>query len=217
MTIKTNTSPICVRNTHLEDSEAVHEIVALAFGGQVGEPLAMSRPHIQQQLRRFPKGQFVAVHHGRVVGTATTMRTNKPPTVTPLPWLKMIGGLELTNHDPNGQWLYGAEFAVHPAFQGMGIGRMLYDTRFEFVKRLNLRGFYAVGMLMGYHRYQNVMSVAEYADKVMNHEIEDPTVSMQMRRGFKAVRFVDYYNDEPLAGNAGLLIVWQNPAYQPLY
>ncbi len=218
MTIKTNLSHISVRNTRLEDSEAIHEIVALAFGGEVGEPMAMSRPHVQQQLRRFREGQFVAVTpQGRVVGTATTMRTNKPPTATPQPWLKMIGGLELNNHDPNGQWLYGAEFAVHPSFQGMGIGRTLYDARFQFVKRLNLRGFYAVGMLMGYHRYQHLMNVAEYADKVVKHEIEDPTVSMQMRRGFKVLRLVDYYNDEPLAGNAGMLIVWHNPDYRPMY
>ncbi|MBI5931965.1 MAG: GNAT family N-acetyltransferase [Chloroflexi bacterium] len=215
--IKTNSSLISVRNTRLEDSESIHEIIALAFGGQVGEPLAMSRPHVQQQLRRFPEGQFVAVYEGRVVGTATTMRTHKPPTAMPLPWLKMIGGLELTNHDSNGQWLYGAEFAVHPSFQGMGLGRRLYDARFEFVRRLNLRGFYAVGMLMGYHRYKHLMSTAEYAQKVVNHEIDDPTVSMQMKRGFKPMRLVEGYNDEPHAGDAGMLIVWHNPDYRPMY
>lgn len=211
------TTTIIVRNTRLEDSERVHECIALAFGGEIGEPLAMSRQHIAQQLDRFPEGQFVATYEGRVVGMSATMRTNKPPTATPLSWLKMIGGLGLAKHDPTGEWLYGAECAVHPGFQGMGVGRKLYDARFEFVKRLNLRGFYAVGMLMGYHRYQSAMSVAEYAQKVVNREIEDPTLSMQMKRGFRPLRLVENYNDEPNAGNTGMLIVWHNPEYRANY
>jgi hypothetical protein len=68
-------------------------------------------------------------------------------------------------------------------------------------------------MLMGYHRYCRQMSVAEYARQVIKGDLYDPTVSMQMNRGFRPICLVEHYNDEPLAGDAGVLIVWENPGY----
>ena len=37
---------------------------------------------------------------------------------------------------------------------------------------------------------------------------------MQMNRGFVPKRVVTDYADEPAAGDAGVLIVWQNPEYE---
>ena len=99
-------------------------------------------------------------------------------------------------------------------YQGHGVGTGLYQARFNLVKALNLRGWYAVGMLMGYEKYADKMEVVEYGNKVIAGEIKDPTVSMQMNRGFRAEHVVTDYVDEPAAGDAGVLIVWENPDYQ---
>jgi GNAT superfamily N-acetyltransferase len=125
----------------------------------------------------------------------------------------MIGGVTLNHHDPLGEWLYGVDFAVDPNYRQHGIGTRMYQTRFELVKRLNLRGFYAGGMLMGYHRYQQQMTVREYGEKVIRGELEDPTVTMQMRRGFKAHSVIEQYVHYPQAGHAAVLIEWANPHY----
>ena len=37
---------------------------------------------------------------------------------------------------------------------------------------------------------------------------------MQLNRGFRAERVVTDYVDESDAGNAGVLIVWDNPEYE---
>ena len=55
--------------------------------------------------------------------------------------------------------------------------------------------------------------MGEYGEKVIAREIKDPTVTMQMNRGFRAERVITDYVDEPAAGNAGVLIVWDNPDY----
>lgn len=101
--------------------------------------------------------------------------------------------------------------AVHPNFRQYGIGTALYEARFELVRQLGLRGWYAVGMLMGYDRYRHRMSVREYGEKVMRRELDDPTVTMQMNRGFRPVAVVEDYMEEEISGNAGVLIVWDNP------
>jgi hypothetical protein len=68
-------------------------------------------------------------------------------------------------------------------------------------------------MLMGYQNYRDQMSVRDYGEKVIRGEITDPTVTMQMNRGFRATMVVENYLDEPQAGDAGALIIWDNPDY----
>ena len=105
---------------------------------------------------------------------------------------------------------------VSPSYRRGGIGTAFLRARFALAKRLNLRGIYAVGMLMGYHRYADRMSVEEYGARVIAGELTDPTVSLQMKRGFRAERVVRDYVDEPDAGDAGVLIVWDNPDFDGL-
>ena len=68
-------------------------------------------------------------------------------------------------------------------------------------------------MLMGYEDYRDEMSVAEYGQKVLTGEIIDPTVSMQKNRGFELREVIIDYMEEEQAGDAAVLIVWENPDY----
>jgi GNAT superfamily N-acetyltransferase len=120
-----------------------------------------------------------------VVGTATTMRTRRPPDAPPLGWHAVIGDYGLPNHDPEGDWLYGVEIAVHPDYQRRGIATALYRARLALVPELGLEGWYAGGMLMGYHRYADVLTPRAYAERVIAGELTDPTVSMQLHRGLR--------------------------------
>lgn len=166
-------------------------------------------------LERFTEGQLIAVAdiegQEKVVGVALSLRTSYDPAERPLRWEEVIGDLTLANHDPEGCWLYGVEKAVHPDFQGMGIGSALYKAQFDLVKRLGLCGIYAGGMLKGYKQYKHEMSVREYADKVMRGELFDPTVSVQMRKGFRPVDIIENYAWDAQAAHTGMLIVWKAP------
>jgi GNAT superfamily N-acetyltransferase len=211
-------SEILISNTLPEHAQQASQTVKVAFGMNPTDTCADSfeAEHFQQHIARFPEGQFVAVmrtegRKDRVIGVAATMRTNYPPTARPLPWHEMIGDLTISRHNPQGKWLYGVEMAVHPNFRQYGIGTALYEARFELVRQLGLRGWYAVGMLMGYDRYRHLMSVREYGEKVMRRELDDPTVTMQMNRGFRPLAVVEDYMEEEISGNAGVLIVWDNP------
>jgi len=89
----------------------------------------------------------------------------------------------------------------------------LCRARFDLVKRSNLRGFYAGGMLAGYHKYQHKMSVIEYANAVRAGQIKDPTVSMQLNRGFRPQSVIKNYSDDPHPYDSAMLIIWDNPRF----
>lgn len=194
----------------------IHDAYNMRRATSAGECFA--EDDILAHIERFARGQFVAIRTsgpgaGHAVGMATTMRTTRPPTAPILSWIEAIGDLQLAAHEPAGDWLYGAEMAVRHMYRRKGIGTGLYRARFDLVRSLNLRGWYAVGMLMGYKDHADALDVVEYGERVIAGEIADPTVTMQMNRGFRAVSVVPDYDDEPQAGDAGVLIVWDNPDY----
>lgn len=198
-----------------EHGHSIHEVVCYANKFPLGTKGCINAHNIAEMVRRFPEGQFVVMTDTpkgeKVIGLALTMRTDYPPSARPLGWLEMIGDLGLAKHDPEGAWLYGVEKAVHPEYQGRGVASALYKAQFALAESLNLKGMYAGGMLKGYERYRERLSVREYAGKVMRGEVFDPTVSMQMRRGFKPCTIIENYAWDKQADHTGMLIVWKRP------
>lgn len=196
-----------------EHGPGIHEVVCYANKFPVGTKGCISAANVAEMVRRFPEGQLVVVtpDDGRVVGLALSMRTDYPPSARPLGWLKMLGDLDLKNHEPNGRWLYGVEKAVHPDFQGRGVASALYKAQFALAETLGLAGMYAGGMLKGYERFRDRLSVREYAARVMRGELFDPTVSVQMRRGFSPRSVIENYAWDAQADHTGMLIVWERP------
>ncbi|HEX2622300.1 MAG TPA: hypothetical protein VHL11_19210 [Phototrophicaceae bacterium] len=194
--------------------EHIADIIPMSSPDGGSDPWNFSAQMLPEVMQRFPEGQSVALVDGKVVSYAITMRTNRSPDELPLSWAAMIGDMTLKNHDSNGEWLYGVDFYVNVAYRCLGIGTKMYQARFNLVRRLNLRGMYAGGMLAGYDRYRRQMSVREYGEKVILGELEDPTVTMQMRRGFRPRAMIENYTDSESAGYAAMLIEWDNPDWR---
>jgi GNAT superfamily N-acetyltransferase len=206
--------------TEVRHGPQTYDVIHLANGYPTDpEKRARHARQIERQLERFPEGQFVAVTtvHGRevVVGTSTTLRTRRPPDAPPLRWHEVIGDYSLPHHDPDGDWLYGVEIAVHPDYRRRGIASALYTARLALVPELGLQGWYAGGMLMGYHRYADVLTPRAYAERVIAGELVDPTVSMQLHRGLVPLGIVEDYYPEPKAGDCAVLIAWHPPRSAP--
>ncbi len=176
---------------------------------------AFTAEQYAQHVHYFPEGQFTAllVSDGRivVVGSTTTMRTNEMFEGEQHPYYyEFIGQGTLATHDPSGEWLYGIDVGVHPDYRRMGIGRRLYDTRRELVRRLNLRGELVAGLLPGYARYRERMTVDEYARRVVAGELRDPTLSMQLGVGFTLRRLLHGYVTDARSDDTVTLIVREN-------
>lgn len=210
---------ITLSNARVEHAEQIYQMTlnAYEYGPDDTVDDVLPPDSLRNHILRFNEGQFVALDGEKVVGYAITMRTRHKPSDKPETWFEAIGGLYMNKHNPNGEWLYGVDFAVHPEYRRQGIGTRLYRARFNMVRRLNLRGFYAGGMLAGYAKYADRMTVQEYGEKVIKGDIQDPTVTMQINRGFKPRAVIKNYCGQVTEDDSAMLIVWNNPQYQAGY
>lgn len=200
-----------VVNSQPEMAAQLERIQRASFPS-LDEGSLITAAHYQAHIARFPEGQLAVLNDaGEVVACSTDFRTTVDFTHYEHRYLDAVDHNWLTHHDPNGDWLYGADIGVLPAYRRRGIARLLYGARQALIRRLGLRGHVAGGMLVGYGAYQDRMSIDVYVDKVQAGELFDPTVSVQLKMGFTIHGIIDHYVDDPSCDNKAALIVWHNP------
>ncbi len=204
---KTLPSGIVITTTKSEHAEQLEALQHLVFP-HLAEEEILHADQYRRHIEIFPEGQFVALDGEKVVGATSTMRyhfdTDDQKHHT---FFEIMGGGWLTTHEPHGDWLYGLDVGVNPAYRGKGIAKGLYRTRQDLCRRLGLKGQMTVGMLNGYDAVKDKMSVDEYYEKVKRKEIFDPTVSVQEKIGFEIAGLMKDYLNDPTCGNAGAVIV----------
>lgn len=201
---------ILVRNTRREDFSGIIEMTRRVYPET--PPWTVEQLASHQSI--FPEGQFVALDGaGIVVGMAASLIVLWDDYEFDTNWRDFTAHGMFTNHDPvRGRTLYAAEVMVDPQRQGMGIGGQLYAARRELVIRLALRRIRAGARLRGYHRFAGEMSPREYVTRVEQGELSDPTLSFQLKRGFRVVAVVSgYLRHDPESLGYAAVIEWLNP------
>lgn len=193
------------------------EAVQRAAFPTLAEDEIITAAHYAEHIRRFPDGQFAVLNAaGQVVACSTDFRTNAVDfDAFEHRYLDAVAHNWLSRHDPQGAWLYGADIGVLPAYRQRGIARRLYAARRDMIRRLNLRGHVAGGLLKGFNTYKAAMSVEEYVAKVIAGELFDPTVSVQLRCGFRVHGIIHDYVRDPTCDGKAAFLVWHNPDYHP--
>lgn len=166
------------------------------------------RPHFESHLRIFPEGQWVALDGSRVVGMSAGFLCTFDFAQPSHTFDEVIGYGFFTQHDPQGQHFYGADVSVHPTHRGRGISRLLYDARKDLVRRLGLRGIVTGGMIPGFARYKESLDASTYVAQVVAGEIFDPTLSVQLRQGFRVRGLLPHYLPDTATDGWSVLIEW---------
>ena len=185
-------SHIVIRNTRPEDFPSIIELSRLVY--PFGPPY--SEIQLISQQRIFPEGQFVAIDvlSQEVVGMAASLIVRWDDYDMQTNWRDFTNKGMFTNHDPvRGRTLYSAELMVSPFRQRQGIGSRIYEARLVLVKRLGLLRIRAGGRLRNYHRYADRMSAEEYVIRVVRGELQDPTLSYQLKCGYHVLGVVPNY------------------------
>lgn len=189
-----------------EHAAALERLQEIVFPTLASEE-RFKAPHYKKHVEIFPDGQFVVLDGERVVGMTSTIRMNFDFEHPGHTFAEVIQGGWLTSHDPNGEWLYGADMGTHPEYRKRGIARALYAARHEVVRRLGLKGQVTVGMPSGYGARKNEMSAEAYYKGLKSGAIADPTLSAQMRIGFELRGLIPNYLNDPVCDNYGVCIV----------
>ncbi|MGE3538294.1 MAG: GNAT family N-acetyltransferase [Candidatus Tectimicrobiota bacterium] len=181
----------------------------------LAEDERITAAHYAAHIRLFPEGQLAVLNEtGQVVACSTDFRTSAIDLQAfEHRYMDIVAQNWLSNHDPQGAWLYGADIGVLPAYRRRGLARQLYSARQALIRRLNLRGHMAGGLLTGFHAYKERMSVNEYVAHVVAGRLHDPTVSIQLRCGFTVHGILPAYVHDPACDGKAAFLVWHNPAY----
>jgi GNAT superfamily N-acetyltransferase len=183
----------------------------------LGDHELMRAEHFASQYRIFPEGQFVAVlatrAGERVVGQGSGFFIDFDFAHPQHTFKGICDGFHFTRHDPAGAYYYGADISVHPDFRRLGIGRMLYAARQALVIRQHKRGIVAGGLIPGYAHYKGQLSVADYVAAVVAGTLIDPTLTFQLRNGFRVRGLIENYIEDSASDNWSTLIEWRNPAF----
>ena len=168
------------------------------------------------QLATFPEGQICIVNNGVIVAAAFSVVVDYEKFGDKHTYDEITGDAYLTTHDPSGDVLYGIEVFVAREYQGLRLGRRLYEARKELCINLNLKAIMAGGRIPNYSKHASEMTPYQYIEQVKNKDLYDPILSFQLANGFEVKQVLKAYmpEDKESKGYATLL-QWHNYQYDP--
>ncbi len=169
---------------------------------------------IKLQEKVFPEGAVMALDGDRVVGMGSGIFVDYDITQPQHAMIDVVGREGVGNHDPDGDWYYGIDIAVHPDYRGRGIASELYRRRKQVVIDHDRRGIIAGGVIPGYAEVKDSMTALEYVEAVERGDLVDATLTAQIRNGFEVRGVVADYLHDPTTDNWASFIVWFNPDYR---
>lgn len=203
---------IAVRQIRMDDFDKIVDLQQKCFPGM--KP--WTREQIESQLKYFPEGQVCVEYDGRIVASSSSLILDFALYGDFHNWRDISASGYITNHNPEGNTLYGIEIMVDPEFRGMKLARRLYDARKQIAIERNLMRIVIGGRIPGYGKHADKMTAREYVDRVVRKEMVDPVLTTQIANGFVLKRLIGKYMepDQESKGYATLL-EWANLDYSP--
>ncbi len=195
-----------IRSYTLLDYPQLLELQRACFPAPYPEDQLWSRAQIASHLEHFAAGALCVAENGLIIASATALILEHPAHT----FAQATDNGFIGNHNSQGDTLYGVDMAVHPAWRGRGIARMLYQARFRLVQQLGLKRFMAAGRMPGLENHSN-LSPEEYVEKVVAGELTDPTLTPQLKNGLTPTKVLHQYIEDAQSRNCVLLLEWRNP------
>ena len=196
---------LVVMQTRTEHADELEELQRLCFP-TLDDAERFKARHYRKHVELFEDGQFVVLDDDRVVGATSTIRLRFDFHHVDHTFAEIIQGGWLTSHQPDGDWLYGADVGINPAYRRRGLATALYAARQETVWRRGLKGQVTAGMIRDYGAVKDRMTAQEYYDAVVGGRRKDSTLSMQLGVGFKPRALLANYLNDPVSDNYSVLL-----------
>ena len=168
------------RPLSLDDLEAIQEIQHRCFPDLV----PWSEENLKNHLATFPEGQIGIELDGKLVASSSSLILDSTKWKDKHTFEQICPRGYLSNHDPEGNLLYGIDIVVDPDARGMRLARRIYEARMELVEELELRKIVIAGRIPGYAEHADAMNARQYVKKVVAKELADPVLTAQLANGF---------------------------------
>jgi predicted amidohydrolase/ribosomal protein S18 acetylase RimI-like enzyme len=203
---------ITLRPLTINDYDSLVKLQKLCFPSM--QPWTYDQ--IKSQLDLFPEGQFCIEYNKKIIASSSSLIVDMDLYNDEHSWYNISNRGYITNHNPDGDTLYGIEIMVHPKYRGMKLARRLYDARKQLAREKNLMRIVIGGRIPEYSKHSDKMSAEEYLAKVQDKAIYDPVLTAQLANDFVLKRLIPEYlsSDTESVGYATLL-EWTNVNYSP--
>ncbi|MRH41709.1 GNAT family N-acetyltransferase [Aquibacillus halophilus] len=210
--LKNDANEIIVRNSRVEDADRIAEIARLTFDPP---EIAFTKEHYLSEINIFPKGQVCVEYKGEIIGSCSSLIVNMDDYPKQHSLSQIADDGYIRNHNPNGKNLYGIDVIVHPDYQGMKVGKKLYEARRQLCQELNLESIVFGGRMPNFHQYAERMTAEEYVEKVIKEELYDPVLTFQLKRGFSFKYLMPgYLPTDPASMYTATFMEWKNKGYK---
>jgi predicted amidohydrolase len=203
---------IKLRKIKLSDYEQITKMQLKCFPGM--KP--WSEPQFKNIITVFPEGQICIQYGKNIIASSCSLIINFDDYSETSSWNELTDNGNITNHNKQGDSLYGMEIMVDQDFRGMKLTRRLYESRKDIVRKHNLKKIVIGGRLPNFHKYSDTLSIDDYISKVMDRSIYDPVLTTQLSNGFSLRRVLPNYLPKDVeSGGYATLLEWPNYNYQP--
>jgi predicted amidohydrolase/ribosomal protein S18 acetylase RimI-like enzyme len=201
-----------VRPLEMEDYDQLVELQLKCFPGMK----TWSKEQVESQLKHFQAGQICIEYKGKLIGSSSSLIIEFDEYADSHSWSDISDRGMITNHDPEGDTLYGIEIMVDPEYRSMKIGRRLYQARKDLARNLNLKRIVIGGRVPNYGKHADKLTVHQYVEKVMSKKLYDPVLTFQIANGFVLKRIItDYLTSDDESKGYAILLEWVNLYYSP--
>lgn len=166
-------------------------------------------------LNHFPDGQIVAEINGEIVGAILSLLCRYDQFSQPQRMADIYNPDLFASHSRNGDSLFALEILVKSTHHRKGIGKMLNQALTATLERHNLRAFIGISRLSGLGQHQAQMRPEDYVSRVVNDELQDPSLSYNVSNGMMPTQIVpDYYPADHASAGYGAIVIQPNPNFQ---
>jgi len=217
---------IKVRGGRIDDLEGILLVEEEAWP----KGLRASREMYESRLKTFPQGTFVAEAGGKIEGVVVTEILNSDLINHIRTWDETTDNGYIRNtHNPEGDTIYGVNLSVSPRAQKR-VAIALLEAVGKLVIKYNLKQGLLGGRIPGFAKYfkqycqkKNLPSVStEERDKIAEEYLWvttshsrtlDSEIGFYKKLGFKMIKLLPGYIEDPQSLNYGVLFLWPNPFY----
>jgi ribosomal protein S18 acetylase RimI-like enzyme len=201
---------LAARNAEWVDMDEIMRVEREAWPPEIQAP----REKFESRLRIFPKGFFVGMLDGKIMGASTSEIIPYDPSNPPEKWEGITdNGWIIKTHKPKGNALYVVSIGVSPDWRCKGLGSMLVQSQKKLVWEMNLDCLVLGARCPEYSKQEfDGTPVEQYVQlRRPDGKLRDMELRFYEGNGLKVVKPVAHYMDEdPECRHYGVVMSWSN-------
>lgn len=171
---------------------------------------------VRQQFEHCPHLLYVAFVGDEMACTLSMIYIDESKVYQCLDWNDISGNGTLSTHDEKGDSVFGIDLSIPPKYQGKGLADDTMQKAFMIsVILANKKGAFLGSRIPSYHKYAGKIDPEDYVfGKNRDGRTRDPEIRLYQSTGFRPMKIVPGYMEDPDSLNNGVLMFWENPFYR---